>query len=492
LLTTAVACGADIGSARARGVLLISVDSLRADHVSSYGYQSPTAPGVATTPVIDRLIANAGTRFTRAYSTTSWTLPAHMAMLTGLPNELHGVRGLPDQLHPSRPLLAQLFRDAGWRTGGFWSGPNLHPYFGFDRGFEVYEDCSTHPVQDVAVFSPLDETTFEATVSMHEDSHQGVTGPAVVEAFSRWFEEVGDDEPFFAFVHLWDVHYDYLAPPEHDLFHPDRYFGPIDGRNFTSIELADPATKPKGRADLLRLISLYDAEIHFTDLQVGRMLDLLRRDGRFDDTLVVFTSDHGEQFLEHQSLGHKHSLFDETVRIPLLMRLPGVVPEGQVVDELVGLVDLAPTILELCGLPTPESVWGTSLVPTLTGSALPPRTLPLELSFKPAPQVWRATYDGRYKVNDIPGDKKLFRDHWFVFDLDDDPLELEEEQVPRAASDARVLGAQELWRRLDAAAAALPVVDPDRMPTELERALESTGYLGGSGDESGAGGDADR
>ena len=377
-----------------RGVLLVSIDSLRADHLSCYGYESATRPDLPTTPILDRLVAARGARFTTAVSTTSWTLPSHMALLTGMPDELHDVRGIPDQLHPSRPWLPEAMRDAGWRTAGFWSGPNLDPFFGFDRGFELYKNCSTVVVEDTKVFDPTTEDEFLDTVDLHERSHEGITGPCLVESFDTWFGELGADERFFAFVHMWDVHYDYEAPAQYDRFYPG-YRGPIDGRGFTDLELKNPNKSAQGRADLDRLISLYDAEIRFTDDNVGRMLDTLERAGRLDDTLVVLVSDHGEEFLEHSALGHKHSLFEETVRVPILMRLPGTLPAAKVIErEVVSLVDVAPTILELTNVAAPAGIWGTSLVDVIDGGTLPERTLPLELSFQPAPYFWRATFDG--------------------------------------------------------------------------------------------------
>ena len=399
-----------------------------------------------------------------------------MALMTGLPNELHGVRGIPDQLHSSRPYLAQLMRDAGWRTAGFWSGPNLHPYFGFDRGFDHYEDCSSYKIEDTAIFTPKDDEEFEKTVEMHEGSHEGVTGPALVDAFTNWFEGVEQDERFFAFVHMWDVHYDYNAPREHDLFDPD-YRGPIDGQGFTDLELKSPKT-PQGAADLNRLIALYDAEIHFTDYNIGRMLGVLSASGRLDDTLVIFLSDHGEEFLEHEALGHKHSLFEESVLVPLIMRLPTVIPEDVAIDELACLTDVAPTILELTGIPIPDSMWGTSLVPALKGDALPDRILPLELSFKPAPEIWRTTVDGSIKVNDVPTLDRKQREKLFVYDVAKDPLEADPVFVPRNNPSKSVKRAQDFWKAIDAQAASLPVVIPEEMPEELNEVLDEIGYTG--------------
>ncbi len=487
LLLLAVGCGrAESGM---RGVLLISVDSLRADHLSCYGYESKTRPGVPTTPIVDRMVAQRGLRFESAYTTTSWTLPAHMALFTGMPDELHGVRAIPKQLHPSRPWLAEAMRDAGWRTAGFWSGPNLHPFFGFDRGFDVYRDCSATAVEDASIFTEApttyegvleDQEAFQRLVDMHETSHEGVTGPRVVAEFAEWFSEIDEGERFFAFIHLWDVHYDYEAPGEYDVFFPG-YRGPIDGRGFTDLDVEE-LKHNRNRTGLDRLISLYDAEIRFTDANVGKLLDEIDRRGRLDDTLVVFLADHGEEFLEHRALGHKHSLYEESVRVPLLMRLPGVVPERAVSTELASITDVAPTILDLAGVDVPDGMWGTSLVRVFGGGSMPERVLPFLLDFQPAPQVWRASHDGRFKVNDIPGrptEKKIMNNH-AVFDLEADPGEKTPAWVAKDAPSETTKKALRVWYEMDREAEQLPApLDGELSDAEgLEDELVKAGYLG--------------
>ena len=332
-------------------MLLISIDSLRADHLGCYGYQSATAPDQRTSPRIDALAAE-GILFEQAVSTTSWTLPAHMAMLTGLPDELHGVRDFHHRLHPERTLLAEVFQDSGWRTAGFWSGPNLSPEFGFARGFELYEDCSGLDADDptTRVVQPSgseDEAAALALQALHERSHQTTTGPLVVAAFEEWLGSLSADEPFFAFAHLWDVHYDWNPPAEYDLFDTD-YDGPVTSGEYDRLD--EMLGRPPARRDLDHLRALYDGELLFTDHQVGRLLDLLEAAERLDDTLIVLTSDHGEAFYEHKRIGHKFSLHEEELRVPLLLRWPGRVPAGRRVDTLASLVDLVPTVLELSDL----------------------------------------------------------------------------------------------------------------------------------------------
>lgn len=469
LAATAVAAACS-EPARPRGVLLVSVDSLRADHVGAYGYQSATRPGEPTTPAVDRLMAREGALFEHAVSTTSWTLPAHLALLTGLPNEVHGVRDLPDRLPADRALLQETFQRAGWRTFGIWSGPNLHPWFGFERGFDAYVDCSTSavatPDQLFGLHSP---GQWNDVKTVHDGSHLGVTGPAILSAFEGFAESL-EQEPFFAFVHMWDVHYDYNAPPEFDVFFPG-YQGPIDGQDFKTLALGGNRLSQE---DLARLLSLYDAEIRYTDHNFERMLGALAAKDRLKDTLVVFTSDHGEEFLEHGALGHKATLYEEVLRVPLLFRLPGEVKEGRRHGGLVSLLDVAPTIAEWCDLPFVTG-YGRSLVPVLQGRAASDvRAVPIELTVRPIPAEFRGVHGGDYKLLKFGPDKPPV-----LFDLAADPLESRwtpARNLP--AGDGRLANAEALWQRMDRDAARLGRADGGELPSGLTRDLEKAGYLG--------------
>jgi len=472
LALLAAGCGSKPASPR--GVLLISIDSLRADHLSSAGYKSPTAPQIPTTPEIDRLLAGPGTRFSSAFASTSWTLPGHMAMLTGRPDELHGVRDLPDRLPHSVPMVQESFRAAGWRTAGFWSGPNLHPWFGFDRGFESYVDCSATPVADPEAFALANPDSDQAAVmAAHDASHVGTTGPKVASAFTDWFGGLEDDELFFAFVHLWDVHYDYEPPPEFDVFDPT-YKGKITGRDFMNLRIRAGA-----QDDLNHLIALYDGEIRFTDSNVARILHSLEAAGRLDNTLVILTSDHGEAFAEHGMLGHKHSLHIEEVHVPLIMRYPGRVEAGLEITEPVSTVDIAPTILDFADLPPLAGQWGRSLAPLATGEVaeLPRRAMPLELTARYDDRFHRAVRWNEASVFDKaplePGDAGLR-----LFDLARDPGELQ--AIPKPRRSPLIAEAEALWRELDAAAPAART--GEALPEGLEDDLSKAGYTGGKDD----------
>ncbi|QDU85517.1 Choline-sulfatase [Planctomycetes bacterium Pla163] len=380
---------------------MISIDSLRADHVSSYGYTSATAPEVKTTPTLDRIMAEGGARFEKAFSTTSWTLPSHMALLSGQPNEVHGVKDAPWQLHDEQPWLPTAFRDAGWRTFGIWSGPNVHPYFGFSRGFEQYVDCSELNT-DLRKFEVEGDDDWKELNEEHDQSHRVVTGHKIVDEFTEWFDEILEEEKFFAFVHMWDPHYDYFPPEEFDIFYPNARPSWVAQESFRFKDL-NAIASPKGLPthDQNRLKSLYDAEIRFTDANIEKMLRLLEDAGRLDSTLITVSSDHGEEFAEHGQYGHKLNIYEETLRIPLFMRLPGTIPPNFVVNGTTSIVDIAPTVLEIADVPGSSDMWGRSLESVfLDRVELRPRPAPMELTVRNETYFRGARGDG-FKVIEL-------------------------------------------------------------------------------------------
>lgn len=392
------------------GVLLISIDSLRADHVSGYGYRSATAPQILTTPTLDQYMIEDGAMFERAFSTTSWTLPAHMALLSGQPNEVHGVKDAPWQLHGEQPWLPTAFSEAGWSTFGIWSGPNLNPAFGFARGFDHYHDASGLD-SGLETFMVEDDEDWKELNREHDASHRVVTGPLILDAFTEWFDELTEDEKFFAFVHMWDPHYDYFPPESYDVFFPGAPASWIDSEGFQFKDLTWIAgQKPLARNEQLRLLSLYDAEIRYTDANIRTLFELLEQSGRLDSTLIVVASDHGEDFGEHGVYGHKLNLYDETLRIPLMMRFPGTIPEKYLVSGTTSIVDIAPTVLDIAGLPGAENMWGRSNLTVFTEEMeLTERAAPMELTvrnetqFRGARGRFQAT---NYKVIDVGESKR--------------------------------------------------------------------------------------
>ena len=268
LLLLLGACGPAERAADPRpDVVLVSIDSLRADHLGCYGYAPPTSP------TIDRL-AREGVLFEDAVSTTSWTLPAHAALFTGLWDSSHGLVDNGLRLGDEHATLAEVLRDAGYRTAGFYGGPYLHPTFGLHQGFEVYESCMTTVPQGWSA-----EEIRADSRSKEARSHADVTGPRTLERVEAWLATLpprGERPPFFLFVHLWDVHYDFVAPPEYvELFDPG-YEGPVDGRSVEAVTHRPPDWSD---ADVRHLVSLYDGEILWTDELVQRILRKLVRAG---------------------------------------------------------------------------------------------------------------------------------------------------------------------------------------------------------------------
>lgn len=351
-------------SVRPPSLVLISIDSLRYDHVGCYGYSAPTSP------TLDRL-AREGLRFQNAVSTTSWTLPSHAALFTGLYDSTHGLVDNGLRLDPRHRTLAEELARSGYHTAGFFGGPYLHPLFGLSDGFEVYESCMAEST------APLDATAFTAqTQRVHGASHDDITSPRTLEKVLAWSASAPRDKPFFLFVHLWDVHYDYRAPAEYVELFDQGYSGVVTGEDF----VRNPAIKPGMDArDFKRLMALYDAEIRFTDDHIGRMLEGLKAAGRLDNTLVIVTADHGEEFLDHGRKGHQRSLFEEVVRVPMIAHWPGQIAAGSVVDTQVRLIDLMPTLLAVAGARDVPLMSGRDLRPLLAGRKLEERPALLEL-----------------------------------------------------------------------------------------------------------------
>ena len=306
----------DFGVARPN-VVLISIDSLRADHLGTYGYERETSPN------IDALAAE-GVVFENTVSSSTWTLPAHMSMLSSLNSRVHGVIDDGKMLADAATLVSEVFQRNGWRTAAVVAAPYLNHQFGFAQGFDVYDD----------------ETLFFANNSA---SHVGRTS---LKTHQRALELLDDSgtEPFFLFLHYWDVHYDYIPTyPFQLMFDPD-YEGDISTRRFERSAVINP---DMDRRDLEHVVALYDGEIALVDMFLGRLFRQLKRRGLWNETMVIVTADHGDEFFEHGRKGHRKSLYRETLQIPLVIKFPASRWGGNRVAALSGVVDVAPTMLEL-------------------------------------------------------------------------------------------------------------------------------------------------
>ena len=338
-------------------IVLISVDTLRPDHLGAYGYAKNTSPR------IDELAA-AGAIFENAVSSSSWTLPAHAALFTGLSDSVHGCDDSDRRLDESHLTLAERFGELGYRTVGFFAGPFLHPTFGLAQGFERYIDCSSYADQSKQV--ALDAGNLDIA-EIVDASHRDVTNPKVAAQVKQWLANHKTDDkntPFFMFIHLWDVHFDFVPPPPYDtMFDPD-YRGSLTGEDF----FRNPAVNPRmSRVDLDHILALYDGEIAWTDHHIGKILDDLAASGAMDNTIVALVSDHGEEFFEHAGKGHRFTLYDEVIRIPMILFYPAKIPAGTRVETATSIIDIFPTLLDLAGFEASSQPMGRSLVPLFDG-----------------------------------------------------------------------------------------------------------------------------
>lgn len=311
-------------------VLLISIDTLRADHLGAYGYARPTSPNIDA-------LGNRGVVFSQALSTSSWTLPAHASLLTGRTPSAHGLQDDGLKLAADVPTLAAALQDAGYHTVAVVSQIYVSAAFGLERGFAHYDD------------------------SLIEG---GRTNPIAAQVVKRVLKRLSGPtpEPFFAFVHFFDPHWPYTPPPSYaERFADPGYDGPVDG----SVRSLAPFFFESGsmpEEDRAHAIALYDAEIAYVDAQVGRLLDGLEKRGQLENTVVILTSDHGEEFKEHGRLGHGRTLYAEQLHVPLIISGHPGLGSGIRRDDVVSIVDVAPTVTELAGVAGLEGVSGHSLV----------------------------------------------------------------------------------------------------------------------------------
>jgi len=333
-------------------VVLLSLDTLRADHLGCYGYDRKTSPH------LDALAQN-GILFENAYAHAPETISSHMTLFTSLYPSTHGIHLTREGrcLAQGVPTLAAVLKQAGYTTAAFTEGCGVSSHLGFDRGFDRYHNGT-----------PSQERPHKMI--------EGTFGKA-----QAWLR-ANAEKRFFLFFHTYEVHTPYHPPAPHDSAFDTRYEGPLKPPIY-----ADPVRDmlrcgeiTHGSPEVDRIVSLYDGEIAYLDTFVGRLRDTLRDLNLMERTLIVILSDHGEDFLDHFSLaGHGHSLYEELVRVPLILCLPDT-KEGAPdrIPRPVGLIDVTPTLLEYLRIPLPPGLQGRSLLPLLNGDSLPERPVFME------------------------------------------------------------------------------------------------------------------
>lgn len=331
-------------SGLSRNVVLISIDTLRAGHLGSYGYSR------STSPVLD-VLAERGVRFSKAFTSSSWTLPAHVSIMTSLYPHQHNVQKETQSLSEQIPTLAEILSKQGFETGGFISWFYVSSRYGFNRGFDTFEEFLPQN-QDLSAYRRAEEIMDHAIHWLRTKSRSS-------------------DQPLFLFIHLFDPHMDYNPPPPYDELFVAEDHGDIDGSYQTLKKYIKGLHTEPARIetkDLQKIIALYDGEIRYVDTQVGRLLEALSELSLDASTLVIVTSDHGEEHNDHGSMeGHQWTLYDEVLHVPLILRIPGG-PEGRIVDSLVEITDIAPTILHWLEMDSPKEFEGRSLLEIMENS----------------------------------------------------------------------------------------------------------------------------
>ncbi|MCC7013242.1 MAG: sulfatase [Planctomycetes bacterium] len=433
---------------RPPNLLVILLDTTRADHLSSYGYER------ATTPTIDAL-ADRGARFSEIYSQSSLTPVSASTLLSGAHPYRHGVRSLfvvgRQSMASDVASLPELLTRSGRRTVGFVSAKPMGAQYGLARGFESYHDDLSATLERYHVDKPSDAAQRPA-----DDT---------TELVLEWLEQ-RPREPFALFVHYFDAHDPSFVPPRAWLEqHVSFPLPPKLARSGPEQRIPALGT-PSNR------VELYDAELRFMDEQIARVLARLEAQGELDNTLIVVTADHGEAFGEHDFWTHG-ILYQEQLHVPLIMAGPGV-PRGRVVDGRGRLVDLLPTLAELLDLPAPrERLDGSSLAPLLRGAREDaPREVYSEVRHAAEDRLARDPEMYALRVKDWKYIHRPSTGRHELYDLARDPEELED----RSSEHPELTGALRYrLGQLGALGGALPSLEG--LSAEQIAELKRLGYL---------------
>lgn len=424
-------------------ILLVTIDTLRADHVHAYGYARET------TPHLDAL-ARDGVLFETAYAPSSATGPSHATLFTARQPIGHGVvhDGIP--LDASVPTLAGLLAARGHRTAAFVSSYPVSARFGFAQGFAHYDDA----------FAPGGGTMTSKRRALAGGPEGALDRRAsvTVDAVESWLARNADGTPMFLWVHLFDPHAPYSPPPPFD------------------AQLASGSDDPRARA-----IDLYDGEIRYADEQLGRLVTAFERAAGSRRSLIVVTSDHGEGLWDHGYPGHNRDLWEEEVRVPLVLRWRDGIAGGVRVAEPVHLIDVLPTLLAAAGAGAPPAgTAGVDLLAALDGEGALAADRAIYLTrpyFGERARRRRLRQEG-WSFGIRRGDWKLIvapsEERRDLFDLGDDPRE-KRDVADADPARAGELGAMiESWRASETAArgGALP-----EMPRDVRRKLRALGYV---------------
>jgi|GEM_PF-3125473 len=341
-------------------VLLITLDTCRADKLSVYGFDKVTSPN------IDEL-ASHSFAFDYAFSASNWTKPATASLITSVYPGTHQTNALAQKI-PARILcLPERFKKAGYHTGLFSANPQISPDFGFDQGVDFfYETAKLNMIHFSTLFMRLSmlsprlahKLKLQRLKDRQMISNNISEEEAIYTSFMQWLERIRN-EKFFAILHFNTPHAAYDPPPEYDVFAEDPT---------VHVWRQQPKLHTRLPGDKLdRLLSLYYGEIFYVDSVIGKIIEEFKKAGLFDKTIIVITSDHGEEFYDHKAWGHSHSLFNELLHIPLIFYIPNYPYSPIRIKNYVSLIDIGPTLLSLVGLPGDPFMEGKDLSPLFQG-----------------------------------------------------------------------------------------------------------------------------
>ena len=407
-----------------QNVLLITIDALREDHLGVAGYARPT------TPALDAFARDAVV-FDRCFAQGNATELSFGSLFTSLYPHAHGVRRHQNRASPlvgEIETLAEKLRDAGLRTEGLMTNPFLQREWGLTQGFDEVDEfragylelLPARALKKIGLVKPPELIPLSAIPR----------GRVVVDRAIARLERLRA-RPFFLFVHLMDAHNPYIPPEPYDTMFSSHGANMMPAPEFWQrvwpVYRALPSDRERlAQPDLDHIVDLYDGAIRYADHEVGRLLEALARLGLERNTLVVVTSEHGEEFLEHGNISHRSPLlYDELIHVPLIVRLPGAAG-GRHEEALVRHVDLLPTILALFHLPEDAAEQGTSLMPLLTGAG----------AWHPVPAFSQSYRCISVRTDDRKLMLDLVDDRGFCFDLRTDPGELHNLYGPSAPCDS--------------------------------------------------------
>jgi arylsulfatase A-like enzyme len=369
-------------------VILISMDTLRADHLGCYGYTRDTTPNLDA-------ISKESVLFKQVVAQAPYTVSSHMSMLTSLYPSFHKVNLIQEStMNPKINTLAEILYNNGYRTWAIVGGGQVSSDYGFSEGFETYIEF-TSPHRDV--WRKIQETIN--------------------------FIEKEKANNFFVFIHSYKPHAPYNPIPPYDTIFDPEYDGPVSG-SIEQIEAINAGEIEVTPDDIGHLMALYDGDIREMDDQIVELYDYLKKEGLDRNTLVVFTSDHGEEFGEHGKVGvHSHTVYDELLLVPLILRLPQKLPPGTICEDQVQSIDILPTILDLTGISLKETaIYGESLLPLIKKRQEVTNRHAFSERLAADGNHYRSLRSPQFKYIMQDNKNKDIVDH-FYFDLTNDPQE---------------------------------------------------------------------